>query len=167
MLRGLTAPHKAHTDKNKLKLHPNTLKELLDLKDKTNETPTVLAAWFNKKYAKAYFVAEFKERGKTIARREVRLEALWQHTREGEVRVDPETMVALKVGSASTRDDDTDMSHGVDAVFDIFVHRVRWWYLRHWFFHPERETRLAVRVTAFLTTIEVLPNVLEWLNALA
>ncbi|MDP1555040.1 MAG: hypothetical protein Q8L84_06235, partial [Hyphomonas sp.] len=48
---------------------------------------------------------------------------------------------------------------GVDGTFDLFVRAVRWWDVRHWIFHPDREIRVSLRVAGFIAALEFLPGI--------
>lgn len=150
----LTAPYRALDDVKTIKLHPTRMVELLDQKDLKNLGPTAATEKLNERFAKRYFIVEFREAGRRIYRGEARLVPVWQRTQPNEIRLDPETMAALKKGSASVLDDDTDNSVGVDGIFDLFARPIRWWDIRHWIFHPDREVRIGLRVAAFIALLE-------------
>ncbi|MEZ6001985.1 hypothetical protein [Hyphomonas sp.] len=162
----LTAPHRAIDDAKTIKLHPNRMVELLDQKDLKNLGPTAATEKLNERFAKRYFIVEFREAGRKVYRGEARLVPVWQKTQPNEIRLDPETMAALKKGSASDQDDNTDNSVGVDGVFDLFARKIRWWDIRHWIFHPDREVRIGLRVAGFIALLEYSSDIWKALKAI-
>lgn len=163
---GVKVPYKSLDDVNIVKMHPYRMRELFEEKNLRNLGAKALTAKLNEKYENEYFIVLFREEGRTIARRELRMVAVWQKTQEHEVRTDPETMRILKKGSSSPLDDDTDDSFGVDGVFDMFVRPIRWWDVRHWFFHPNREVKIGVRVAVFITAIEYSSTIWKLLKSI-
>ncbi|WP_273013853.1 MULTISPECIES: hypothetical protein [unclassified Hyphomonas] len=115
----------------------------------------------NEAYGDKYFVVQFQEGGNSVCRTEIRLKAAYFGQDRNEVRVDAETLTKLKIGSASKADDGTSDSVGVDGQFDIFAREVRWWDVRHYLFHPNREIRYALYVALFATTLEYSSPIFE------
>ncbi|RAN38232.1 hypothetical protein [Hyphomonas pacifica] len=151
---GIILPHRSMDDVNIIKMHPYRMRDLLEEKRLAKLGPKELTAKLNEKYENRYFVVIFRENSKTVLKRELKILPVWVKTKENEVRADGETARLLKKGSASLRDDDTDAAHGVDGVFDLFVRPIRWWDVRHWLFHPNREVKVGVRVAFFITALE-------------
>lgn len=159
MLFGVSAPYRALDERKVLKLHPSQMAKMLGHQKWLNLGAATLAKKLNESYSKQYFIVEFREAGRKLYRGEAKLVPIWQQTQEGEVRIDLETMRALKLGSNSTQDDNTPNTVGVTGSFDMFVRAVRWWDIRHWIFHPDREIRIGLRVAAFIAALEYLPSV--------
>ncbi|MAN47035.1 MAG: hypothetical protein GYB49_08675 [Alphaproteobacteria bacterium] len=150
----MKVPMGALPEKRMMRLNPYTMAKLVGEDGyeplKYREAGTKL----NEAYGKKYFVVQFQEGGNNICRTEVRLKAAWFPQERNAVRVDAETLTKLKIGSASKSDDGTSDSIGVDGQFDIFAREVRWWDVRHWLFHPNREIRYALYVALFAATLE-------------
>jgi len=162
----LVAPYRAIDDVKVIKLHPSRMVELLDQKDLKNLGPAAATEKLNERFGKRYFIVEFREAGRRVYRGEARLLPVWQRTQSHEIRLDPGTMAALKKGSASVLDDDTDNSVGVDGVFDLFARNIRWWDIRHWIFHPDREVRIGLRVAGFIALLEYSSDIWKALKAI-
>jgi hypothetical protein len=162
----LTAPHRAIDGAKTIKLHPSRMVELLDQKDLKNMGPAAATLKLNERFAKHYFIVEFREAGRRVYRGEAKLLPVWQKTQTHEIRVDPVTMAALKKGSASDQDDDTDDTVGVDGLFDLFARKIRWWDIRHWIFHPDREVRIGLRVAGFIALLEYSSDIWKALKAI-
>ena len=164
--QNITLPYKSLDDTGILKIHPNRLSELLNEKRLKELGVIALTQKLNEKYSSNYYLVLFREGGRTIARRELRLAAQWRNLKEHEFRTDPITMQILKKGSSSPLDDGTDNSVGVDGVFDVFVRKIRWWDIRHWVFHPNREVKMSVRVAVFIAALEYSSDIGKFLKSI-
>lgn len=57
-------------------------------------------------------------------------------------------------------EDDAPEADQIAGVYDVYIRRVRWWDLRHWLTHPNREIRIVIWVTLITT---LLPTALDLL----
>ncbi|MEQ3650381.1 hypothetical protein [Hyphomonas sp.] len=157
----MEVPAGALSDKRRMRLNPYTMAKLVGEKGYDQLGYREAGTKLNEAHGESYFVVQFQEGGNNICRTEVRLKAAWFHQDPNEVRVDAETLTRLKIGSASKSDDGTSDRVGVDGQFDIFAREVRWWDVRHWLFHPNREIRYALYVALFAATLEYSSPILE------
>lgn len=80
--------------------------------------------------------------------------------REGLVQLDLASLREVRDRNNSSSDDDDGVL--VEGHYDLYMRRVRWWDIRHWLVHPNREIRIAIWVTIIST---VVPSVLGALFA--
>lgn len=159
-------PYKSLDDSNIIKMHPHRMRDMLGEKRLKSLGTKALTDKLNEEHENVYFLVIFREAGRTVLKREVRIAPVWVRTSENEVRADAETMRLLKKGSSSLLDDDTDDSVGVNGIFDVFVRPVRWWDVRHWIFHPNREVKIGVRVAIFITALEYSSDIWRVIRAI-
>lgn len=159
-------PYRSLDDTNIIKMHPLRMRKMLGEKRLKGLGTKALTDKLNEEYQDVYFLVIFKEAGRTVLKRELRIAPLWVKTGEDELRADPETMRLLKKGSISPLDDDTDNTTGVDGVFDVFVRPIRWWDIRHWIFHPNREVKIGVRVAIFITALEYSSDIWRFIKVI-
>lgn len=94
--------------------------------------------------------------GTPVLTRELRV---WRKTnppKEGYVQLDASSLREVRDRNNSSLDD-TDGTE-IEGTYDLYARRVRWYDLRHWLVHPNREIRIALWVTIIST---VVPSVLD------
>lgn len=57
-------------------------------------------------------------------------------------------------------EDDAPDAEQIAGTYDVYIRSVRWWDVRHWLTHPNREIRIVIWVTLITTT---LPTILDLL----
>jgi len=159
-------PYGATPEVRTLRLNPHAMASALNEPGFETLSKTEAAAKLNEKYGHRYFVVQFREGGRKLFSKELKISAWWRNLKETEFQVDPETLAQIKTGSASKEDDELGNSYGADGTFDIFFRKVRWWDLRHWLNHPAREIRYAMYVAIFATALEYSGDIIELVRSL-
>lgn len=159
-------PYGASPESRSLRLNPHAMAKALKEPGYEALSKTDAAAKLNRKYGHRYFVVQFREGGRKLFSKEMKVVAWWRNLSEVEFQLDPETLTQLKTGSASKEDDELGDSYGADGAFDIFFRKVRWWDLRHWLNHPAREIRYALYVAIFAASLEYSGDIVELLGVL-
>ena len=154
-------PYGASPEVRTLRLNPHAMAKAMKEPGYGSLNKRDAAAKLNEKYGRRYFVVQFREGGRKLLAKELRVTAWWRSLGETEFQVDPETLEQIKIGSASKEDDELGDSYGADGTFDIFFRKVRWWDLRHWLNHPSREIRYALYVAIFAATLEYSGDIIE------
>lgn len=165
ILRAKT-PYGASPEVRTVRLHPHAMARALKEPGYDTLTKMDAAAKLNEKFGQHYFVVQFREGGKKLFSKELKVVAWWRSLNEDEFQSDPETLAQIKIGSASKEDDELGDTYGADGTFDIFFRKVRWWDLRHWLNHPAREIRYALYVAIFAATLEYSGDIIELLGRL-
>lgn len=81
------------------------------------------------------------------------------HLIENEIQVDQADLTRIRLNNLY--DDDDAEGQPVSGKYDLYIRPVRWWDVRHWLLHPNREIRLVVWVTIISTLIPILMDVGE------
>ena len=161
-----TTPYGASPEVRTLRLNPQAMAIALGERGYESLNKRDAAAKLNEKYGHRYFVVQFREGGRKLFSKELKVIAWWRSLGETEFQVDPATLAQIKMGSASKEDDELGDTYGADGSFDIFFRKVRWWDLRHWLNHPAREIRYALYVAIFAAGLEYSSDLIEMLRAL-
>jgi hypothetical protein len=115
-----------------------------------------------KKDSSRYYVVTIVESGKARALiyRELLLQVATRRGRAGpgSIQLDQQLLTDIRLGNGYEEDD----VEGADIIskYNIYLRRVRWYDVRHWLLHPNREIRIVVWVTLITTTLPVLLDVL-------
>lgn len=132
-----------------------------------NATKTARGKWVSDRYKKEqskYFVVTLVEcdpkgarwLGSPVMTRELKIWRRSNPPAEGMVHLDAVSLREVRDHNNSGLDD-TDGTE-VAGRYDLYVRRVRWYDIRHWLVHPNREIRIAVWVTLIST---VVPPILD------
>lgn len=117
---------------------------------------------FLKKDSTRYYVVTIVENGKAkaLVYKELLLQIPTRRGRsaKGSIQLDQQLLTDLRLGNGYEEDD----AEGADVIstYDVYIRRVRWYDIRHWLLHPNREIRIVVWVTLITTTVPVLLDVL-------
>jgi hypothetical protein len=76
-----------------------------------------------------------------------------------DIQFDQATLTDIRLNNGFDEDDDP-QSGTVSGAYEVFIRPVRWYDVRHWLTHPNREIRIVVWVTIITTA---LPTVLDLL----
>ena len=115
-----------------------------------------------KKDSSRYYVVTIVESGKARALiyKELLLQVATRRGRAapGSIQLDQQLLTDIRLGNGYEEDD----AEGADIIskYNIYLRRVRWYDVRHWLLHPNREIRIVVWVTLITTTLPVLLDVL-------
>lgn len=124
------------------------------------ESDTVRA--FVQRDSPRYYVVTIVEHGKprALVYKEMRLQMPTRKGRAapGAVQLDDISLTAVRLSNAS--EDDDEAGSEVRGQYDVYIRQVRWYDVRHWLLHPNREVRIVVWVTLITTT---LPTILQML----
>lgn len=118
--------------------------------------------WGNERHKRlqsAYFVVTLVEcapdgrrlMGTPVLTRELRI---WRKTnppREGYLQLDAASLREVREKNNSSLDDADGAE--IEGTYDLYVRRVRWYDIRHWLVHPNREIRIALWVTIISTVV--------------
>ncbi len=116
-----------------------------------------------------YFVVTLVERtdpntprilGTPVLNREMRVWRKSNPPKEGLLQLDLSSLREVRDRNNSSADDVD--GEPVSGLYDLYIRRVRWWDVRHWLVHPNREIRIAIWVTIISA---VVPTALEALFA--
>jgi len=149
-----------------IRVNPHAFAKALKERGYEQLNPTNAAKKLNEKYGDRYFVCQFREGGKRMFRRELKIRAWHINLKNTDFQLDPETLDLLKKASFSKLDDELGDSYGADGKFDIFFRPVKWWDLRHWLNHPAREIRYALYIAIFAAFLEYSSDIIEMLRTL-
>jgi len=76
----------------------------------------------------------------------------------GQIGLDAQALGTVRRGNSSDLDDET--SSDIVGTYDVYIRPVRWFDVRHWLLHPNREIRIVVWVTLITTGLPVLLDLL-------
>lgn len=131
-------------------------------RDPTLQVSSDIVARDVAKDAGRYYVVTVVESGKfsPILSKEMRLQFASRRYAVGEnvVQFDSDALTEIRLGNTSDEDDEAGAD--IAGTYDIYIRKVRWYDVRHWLNHPNREIRIVVWVTLITTT---LPTVLDFL----
>lgn len=120
-----------------------------------------------KKDASGYYLITIVEKGRPIALvyREMLLQVPRRNGRvqPNAVQLDSASLSQVRLGNSQPDDDDAAQQPApefLNGAYDIYIRRVRWYDIRHWLLHPNREVRIVVWVTLITTTLPVLLDLL-------
>lgn len=149
-----------------LMLNAHTLRDVLNEPGLSDTTLREAAGVLNERLKDKYFLVQFREGGKELFRKELKIRAGWMTLGPQLFRTDPETLKILKSKSVSDEDDETEDNQGAIGEFDIFFRPIANWDIRHWLNHPSREVRIGIWVAMFATALEFGPDLAEFVRAL-
>lgn len=130
-----------------------------------NQTRTARMQWGldrHKREHDNYFVFTLVERsdpntpralGTPVLNRELRVWRKSNPPKEGFVQLDLSALREVRDSNNSSADDVD--GEPVSGLYDLYMRRVRWWDVRHWLVHPNREIRIAIWVTIISTIVPV------------
>lgn len=74
------------------------------------------------------------------------------------IQLDQQMLTEVRLNNGYEEDDEP----GTELIgaYNVYIRRVRWYDVRHWLLHPNREIRIVVWVTLITTTLPVLLDVL-------
>lgn len=129
-----------------------------------SDTLTTSQKWhtLQKRDSDQYYVATIRdERRKAVIRKEVKLQTPPRagRVKPGEFQLDEELIAVLQ---ASGSDVETSEENKVQLLgpFGLHLRKVRWYDVRHWLTHPNREIRIAIWVTILTTGLPMLKDLL-------
>jgi hypothetical protein len=111
--------------------------------------------------ARYYVVTLVQPPGRELVYRELRLQAPptgMAKLAPGTIALDAQTLGAVRRGNASDLDDEANAD--IVGAYDVYIRPVRWFDVRHWLLHPNREIRIVVWVTLITTGLPVLLDLL-------
>lgn len=76
-----------------------------------------------------------------------------------QLQLDETLLTHVRFNNGLEEDDSPDAER-IAGTYDVYIRRVRWWDIRHWLTHPNREIRIVIWVTLITTT---LPTVIDLL----
>jgi hypothetical protein len=77
----------------------------------------------------------------------------------GKIQLAADDLTAVRRRNGYTDDDDESGPEGivlVNGTYDVYIRSVRWFDIRHWLLHPNREIRIVVWVTIITTLFPML-----------
>ena len=110
-----------------------------------------------------YYVVTIVERQKrkVVIYKELKLQCPMggrYQTLPNEVQLDEALLTQVRFENGNVEDDEPGTP--VAGQYDIYVRGVRWYDVRHWLLHPNREIRIVIWVTLITTTVPTLLDVL-------
>jgi|GEM_PF-2701080 len=110
-----------------------------------------------------YYVVTIVERQKrkVVIYREMKLQCPMggrYQTQQNEVQLDEALLTQVRFENGNVEDDEPGTP--VAGQYDVYLRRVRWYDVRHWLLHPNREIRIVIWVTLITTTVPTLLDVL-------
>lgn len=115
-----------------------------------------------RKDSSRYYVVTIVETGKAraLVYKELLLQVATRRGRaaQGSIQLDQQLLTDVRLGNGYEEDD----AEGADIIstYNVYIRQVRWYDIRHWLLHPNREIRIVVWVTLITTTLPVLLDVL-------
>jgi hypothetical protein len=153
--------HHAYADHLRVSL-PNYL-SFHGLSAETKLNSTVLDRYI-KADAQRFYVVTIVEssKRKPVLYKELRLHMpVGNRWRPNPDHVQLDQAALTEVRLANGFDDDDDPQSGVvSGLYDIYIRQVRWYDIRHWLTHPNREIRIVLWVTIITTTLPTFIDVL-------
>ena len=152
----------AHTYKDHLRLSAADYLRFHGLKeDASLATPAVVAK--RTRDLDRYYVVTVVERDKrkVVLYRELKLQCpmggRWR-TDPGQIQLDETLLTQVRFENGNIEDDDPETA--IQGRYDVYVRPVRWYDVRHWLLHPNREIRIIIWVTLITTTLPTLKDLL-------
>ncbi|MEQ1812396.1 MAG: hypothetical protein ABL889_20880 [Terricaulis sp.] len=151
----------AHMYQNNLRVSPEDYLALHKVNSKLSFESEQVKSLLRKDSSR-YYVITVVENGKAKALiyRELLLQIATRRGRAapGLVQLDQQLLTDVRLGNGYEEDDAENTE--IIGTYDIYIRRVRWYDVRHWLLHPNREIRIVVWVTLITTTLPVLLDVL-------
>ena len=98
-----------------------------------------------------------KDKRKVVVYRELRLQSPIggrYQTQPDEIQLDEALLTHVRFENGNVEDDEPGTE--VAGRYQVYVRRVRWYDVRHWLQHPNREIRIIIWVTIITTTVPAL-----------
>lgn len=116
----------------------------------------------NRKDKNQYYVCWVTEvvggRENVVLYEELRLwPKIGRHQLHGQIQLDPHTLTKLRMANESPDDDDEE--DAVQGRYNLRIRKVRWYDIRHWLLHPNREIRIVIWVTLITTGVPMFKDV--------
>lgn len=110
-----------------------------------------------------YYVVTIVERQKrkVVVYRELKLQCPMggrYQTLPNEVQLDDALLTQVRFENGNVEDDEPGTP--IAGQYDVYIRKVRWYDVRHWLLHPNREIRIVIWVTLITTTLPTLLDVL-------
>jgi len=67
-------------------------------------------------------------------------------------------LTEIRLNNGFEEDDNPESE--IVGQYDVYIRKVRWYDIRHWLLHPNREIRIVIWVTLITTTLPVLLDIL-------
>lgn len=138
--------------------NPHDLARALGREDLDGMAKTKIEKNLNKKIGSRYFRVEIRENGNLLVNQEMKVKARSYKLQSGDARVDGDTIEILREKNESIEDDEMN-GGGVYGNFEIRFRPIRWWDVRHWLTHPNRDIRLGLWVAIIAVLIEYSPQI--------
>jgi hypothetical protein len=75
----------------------------------------------------------------------------------GQIQLDARDLAEVRKRNSFAGDDDPEAP--IEGTYNVYIRPVRWYDLRHWLMHPNREIRILIWVTIITTTVPTLIQV--------
>jgi hypothetical protein len=110
-----------------------------------------------------YYVVTIVERQKrkVVSYQEMKLQCPMggrYQTQPNEIQLDEALLTQVRFENGNVEDDEPGTP--ISGAYDVYVRNVRWYDVRHWLLHPNREIRILIWVTLITTTLPTLLDVL-------
>jgi hypothetical protein len=110
-----------------------------------------------------YYVVTLVERQKrkVVVYRELKLQCPIggrYQTQPSEVQLDEALLTQVRFENGNVEDDEPGTP--IAGQYDVYIRKVRWYDVRHWLLHPNREIRIVIWVTLITTTLPTLLDIL-------
>lgn len=165
-LRGATIKFGPHLYQDNLRINPEDYLEYHKLNKSLSFESDVVRKLVQKDASK-YYLVTIVEKGRPIALvyREMRLQVPRRNGRvqPNTLQLDADSLSLVRLGNSQPDDDDVTQSPApefLNGTYNVYVRPVRWYDIRHWLLHPNREVRIVVWVTLITTTVPVLLDLL-------
>lgn len=158
---GVKIKRNAHTYRDHLRISPDDYLAFHRLNVALNIEGEE-AKKFIRRDSDRYYVVTIVEQGKRLplVYKELRLQVPSRGGRvqKGVAQLDLDVLTDVRLNNGYEEDDE----NGTDIMgaYNVYVRRVRWYDVRHWLLHPNREIRLVIWVTLITTTVPVLLDLL-------
>ncbi|MEQ1812409.1 MAG: hypothetical protein ABL889_20945 [Terricaulis sp.] len=166
VLREATIKFGSHLYQDNLRLNPDDYLAYHNLsKDLSFDSDAVKKRM--QRDASRYYLVTVVEKGRPIALvyREMRLQVPRRNGRvsPNSLQLDETSLTEVRLGNSQPDDDDATQQPAPQHLagsYNIYIRPVRWYDVRHWLLHPNREIRIVVWVTLITTTVPVLLDLL-------
>lgn len=166
VLRDATIKFGSHLYADNLRINPDDYLEYHKF-SKTLSFDSDAVRKLIQKDASKYYLVTIVEKGRPVALvyREMRLQVPRRAGRvqPNSLQLDADSLSLVRLGNSQPDDDDATQSPApefLNGTYNVYVRPVRWFDVRHWLLHPNREVRIVVWVTLITTTVPVLLDLL-------
>ncbi|MEQ1812398.1 MAG: hypothetical protein ABL889_20890 [Terricaulis sp.] len=162
LIAGASIRPSAHTYKDHLRLSTVDYLRFHELKAGASFNEQAVVSTRAKDLDRYYVVTVVeKDKRKVVVYRELKLQcpmAGRYQTQQDEIQFDESLLTQVRFENGNIEDDEPDTP--VAGRYNVYVRRVRWYDVRHWLTHPNREIRIVIWVTIITTTLPVLLDLL-------